>query len=586
MSKCLSAQRGVSIMIRSTLSLLLLAIGMYSMEISANPVNISKDLAITTEETLTDPIPEPILKGHLRLRLKLIAQGLTAPNWAMPAPGDTDHLYVGDQNGKLWKINLLDGSKESFLDLSQLLVPLGVFGENSFDERGFLGFAFHPQYVENSLLYTYTSEPAGEKSDFSTISSGSNPNHRSVIREWRINSANLAKDMPNRVLLSIDQPQFNHNAGALNFGPDGMLYIALGDGGGADDRDGQPFIGEPIIGHGTHGNGQDLTNPLGSLLRIDPSGTNSINGQYGIPNDNPFSNSNNALGEIYAYGFRNPFRFSFDSVSGSLLLADVGQNAIEEVNIVKSGGNYGWGLKEGRFRFEPNGNGPGFITNDSIIGDFIDPILEYDHDEGTAIVGGFVYQGKMIPELKGHYVFGDVAKTSNGDGRLFYSDGSKIQELDLTQQSQPGFWVLGFGQDNNGELYVLGNSTGLPFGSTGVVYKIVPNSHFDGTEVEIPAVKVITSIDKAETYHARLRLIPDSQPLRFELIHAEKLPDRSDRIIDTDNAIFNSTMGTLNLPFINIVSQGSEVATYQVQLRQVSDQPTLTFELTQSVLIR
>ena len=570
-------------MIRSTLSLLFLAIGTYSMAIQANPVNISKDLAITTEETLTDPIPEPILKGPLRLRLKLIAQGLTAPNWAMPAPGDTNHLYVGDQNGKLWKINLLDGSKESFLDLSKLLVPLGVFGENSFDERGFLGFAFHPQYAQNSLLYTYTSEPAGEKSDFSTISSGSNPNHRSVIREWRINSANLAKDMPNRVLLSIDQPQFNHNAGALNFGPDGMLYIALGDGGGADDRDGQPFIGEPIIGHGTHGNGQDLTNPLGSLLRIDPSGTNSINGQYGIPNDNPFSNSNNALGEIYAYGFRNPFRFSFDSVSGALLLADVGQNTIEEVNIVKSGGNYGWGLKEGRFRFEPNGNGPGFITNDPIIGDFIDPILEYDHDEGTAIVGGFVYQGKMIPELKGHYVFGDVAKTSNGDGRLFYSDGSKIQELDLTQQSQPGFWVLGFGQDNDGELYVLGNSTGLPFGSTGVVYKIVPNSHFDGAEVAIPAVKVITSIDKAETYHARLRLIPDSQPLRFELIHAEKLPDR---IIDTDNAIFNSAMGTLNLLFINIVSQGSEVATYQAQLRQVLDQPTLTFELTQSVLIR
>ncbi|HMU64621.1 MAG TPA: hypothetical protein PKD35_08035, partial [Nitrosomonas sp.] len=135
----------------------------------------------------------------------------------------------------------------------------------------------------------------------------------------------------------------------------------------------------------------------------------------------------------------------------------------------------------------------------------------------------------------------------------------------------------------SGELYVLGNSTGLPFGSTGVVYKIVPNSHFDGTEVAIPAVKVITSIDKAETYHARLRLIPDSQPLRFELIHAEKLPDR---IIDTDNAIFNSAMGTLNLLFINIVSQGSEVATYQAQLRQVLDQPTLTFELTQSVLIR
>jgi len=569
-------------MIRYTLSLLFLGIGIHGAATQANPVNISNNQIIASEEALVDPFPEPILKGPLRLNLKPIAQGLTAPNWATSAPGDTNHLYVGDQDGRLWKINLLDNHKESFLDLSQLLVPLGVFGNNSFDERGFLGFAFHPQYAENGLLYTYTSEPAGDKSDFSTIPPGSNPNHRSVIREWKITPTHSATDITSRILLSIDQPQFNHNAGALNFGPDGMLYIALGDGGGADDRDGQSFIGKPIIGHGVQGNGQDLTNPLGSLLRINPNETNSKNGQYGIPSDNPFSNRENAVGEIYAYGFRNPFRFSFDSVSGALVLADVGQNAIEEVNIVKSGGNYGWGLKEGRFSFEPNGNNAGFITNEVITGNFIDPVLEYDHDEGTAIIGGFVYRGKMIPDLEGYYLFGDVAKTGNGDGRIFYSNGSTIHELDLTSQAQPGFWVLGFGQDNDGELYVLGNNTGVPFGATGVVYKIVPNSHFDGTEVEMPAVTVITAIGKPETYRARLRLISNSQPLRFELSHAEKLADD----FHANNATFNPATGALYLPFINIVMPGSGITTYEAQLRQVPNQSTLTFELDQSALIR
>lgn len=566
---------------RSTLLLLLLCFEAYGMELYTNSGSFSKDLAIASEEALIDPFPESILKGPLRLNLKPIAQGLTAPNWAVSAPGDTNHLYVGDQDGKLWKINLLDNHKEIFLDLSQLLVPLGVFGNNSFDERGFLGFAFHPQYVENGLLYTYTSEPAGDKSDFSTIPPGSNPNHRSVIREWKITPIHSTADITSRILLSIDQPQFNHNAGALNFGPDGMLYIALGDGGGADDRDGQSFIGEPIIGHGVQGNGQDLTNPLGSLLRINPNETNSKNGQYGIPSDNPFSNKENALGEIYAYGFRNPFRFSFDSVSGTLILADVGQNTIEEVNIVKSGGNYGWGLKEGHFRFEPNGNNAGFIANEVITGNFIDPVLEYDHDEGTAIIGGFVYRGKMIPDLEGYYLFGDVAKTSNGDGRLFYSNGNTIHELDLTSQAQLGFWVLGFGQDNDGELYVLGNNTGVPFGTTGVVYKIVPNSHFDSARIEIPAVTLLAGADKLDTYQARLQIVPNSQPLRFELFHAEKLDARFH-----GDATFNLATGELHLPFINVVMQDNKITTYEAKFKQLPDKSTLTFELIDFALIR
>lgn len=549
-------------------------------ELSANTSQAS------TGQRLDNPIPAPIQKGSIRLRLKQIASGLTAPNWAVTALGDPDHLYVGDQDGKLWRINLLTNNKEVFLDLSDLLVPLGTFGSGSFDERGFLGFAFHPQFANNSLLYTYTSEPAAESSDFSTIPPGNSPNHRSVIREWRLNPANTGQSQATveamRVLLTVDQPQFNHNAGALNFGPDGMLYITFGDGGGADDRDGQAFAGSPMIGHGPDGNGQNTSNPLGSLLRIDPAGSNSGNGQYGIPNDNPFVGSDTVLNEIYAYGFRNPFRFSFDSPTGLLILADVGQNAIEEVNVIQTGGNYGWGLKEGSFRFEPNGNEQGFVTDGVVPGNFIDPIVQYDHDEGTAVIGGFIYRGRAIPALQGIYLFGDVAKTGNGDGRLFYSDDSQILELDLTTRDQPGFWVLGLGQDADGELYVLGNTTGIPFETTGTVYKLVPNASFDSTFVEIPAVDIMLNNDNGGTYRARLQLVQGSQPLRFELIHAERLTDH----FRGDNATFNQTTGELSLPFVNITNDSGNVFTYAAQLELVPNLPVLTFELQQADLVR
>jgi glucose/arabinose dehydrogenase len=179
-------------------------------------------LDTTTSDTalakrLDNPIPATIEKGTIRVRLKTIASGLAAPNWGVPAPGDSEYLYVSDQNGKLWRINLADGSK-LFFDLSALLVPLGAFGSESYDERGLLGFAFHPQYADNKLIYTYTSEPASASSDFSTIPPGGSANHRSVIREWKMNFSKFATEpepMDVRVLLTVDQPQFNHNAARL-----------------------------------------------------------------------------------------------------------------------------------------------------------------------------------------------------------------------------------------------------------------------------------------------------------------------------------------------------------------------------------
>lgn len=538
-----------------------------------------------TEQRLDDPIPAPIQEGSIRLRLKQIANELTAPNWAVSAPGDSGHLYVGDQNGTLWRISLTNGNKQTFLNLSNLLVPLGAFGNDSFDERGFLGFAFHPQYSENRLIYTYTSEPAGEASDFSTIPAGANPNHRTVIREWKLGPLNPNLDTAAveavRVLLTVDQPQFNHNAGALNFGPDGMLYIALGDGGGADDRD---------------DNGQNTGNPLGSLLRIDPTGNNSNNGQYGIPGDNPFIGVETALDEIYAFGFRNPFRFSFDAATGLLVLADVGQNDIEEVNLVQAGGNYGWRLKEGNFRFDPNGSEAGFVTDGQISGNLIDPVIQYDHDEGTAIIGGYIYRGNAAPVLQGLYVFGDTARTGNGDGRLFYSDGTKILELDLTERDQPNFWVLGFGQDADGELYVLGNTTGTPFATTGAVYKLVPNASLESAFtvipgagikrvtafLEVPAVDVNLADGNSDVYRARLQSVQDSQPLRFELIEAEQLSEN----FRGDNATFNQISGELKLPFVDLIDANANLVTYAAELQLIPDLPVLTFELKQARLVK
>ncbi len=439
-------------------------------------------------EAIDDPIPEPIAKAGPLVRLKTVATGLTAPNWGIDAPGDPTRLFVTDQNGILWAIDLLSGDKSVFLDVSGRLVPLGIAGPGTFDERGLLGVAFHHDYATNGLLYTYTSEPVA---DFSTLQPTAN--HRAAIIEWRVphpyDRHSVVDPASARIVLTVDEPQFNHDGGAVNFGPDGMLYISLGDGGGADDEG---------VGHSPQGNGQDPSNVLGTILRIDPTGANSRNGQYGVPADNPFVGDGPPFGgqagcadgycdEIFAYGLRNPFRFSFDKRRGDLWVADVGQNDIEEVHVVTSGGNYGWRIKEGSFCFNPNGAGRGFVTpGECGPADLIDPVAEYDHDEGIAIIGGFVYRGSAIRGYRGRYVFGDLSQNFFGNnGRLFFLKTanvvragqiltSEIAEARIVGQDDTGLSVLGFAQDAAGEIYLLGNSTGTPFGDTGVVMKIVP----------------------------------------------------------------------------------------------------------------
>jgi glucose/arabinose dehydrogenase len=450
-------------------------------------------LVVSTAFAAPGLLADVILQGGQRINLEPLASGLTAPNYGTFAPGDYNRLFVSDQDGILWAIHLDDGSKSVFADLSGLLVPLGAFGPGTFDERGFLGVAFHPDYNSNGLLYTLTSEPVSGEADFSTLPAGASANHQAVIREWQVpipgDSASVVDPASVRELLRIDEPQFNHNGGALNFGPDGMLYISLGDGGGRDDQG---------LGHGDSGNAQDLSNPLGSILRIDPLGSNSANGQYGIPADNPFVGMSAVVEEIFAYGFRNPFRFSFDMTTGDLYAGDVGQDDLEEVDVVIAGGNYGWNVKEGTFCFHPNGTDPGFASGQSPCENeppgLIDPVAEYntsdslaENEDGRAVVGGFVYRGSSIPGLEGRYLFGDFSQFTesgvNNAGRLFYLNkkdivkdnlvkNSKTFELALYGQDALGRSLLGFGQDASGELYVLANEVGVPFGDTGVVLRI------------------------------------------------------------------------------------------------------------------
>lgn len=428
---------------------------------------------------LDDPIPAPIEVGGIDARLELVSTGLTAPNWGTAAPGVTNRLFVVDQDGILWKINLNDGTKTIFADFGDRLVELGAFGPGTFDERGFLGVAFHPDYQQNGLLYTYTSQPTEGDADFSTMPNGVEAHHQAVITEWLVpnpGDPNATVD-PNsdRELFRVDQPQFNHNGGCLAFGPDGYLYIAFGDGGGADDQDGQVTSSGPMVGHGCIGNGQNINSVLGAVLRVDPLGSNSANGQYGIPGDNPFVGVD-GTDEIYAYGLRNPFRFSFDAQTGAFWVTDVGQNDIEEINLVEAGGNYGWRYKEGSFYFVPNGGSSGYVTDRPLAipaMDLIDPIAQYDHDEGLSIIGGFVYRGSDLPALRGRYVFAEFGRNFNNDGRLFWLDADNtIREFDLPGDGSVGRFVLGMGQGPDGELYVLTNQTGVPFESTGEVWKL------------------------------------------------------------------------------------------------------------------
>ncbi len=424
-------------------------------------------LSITSLALADGPIPAPIVKGNITIGLGTLATGLTSPENLEVAPDDPNKLLVTDQSGKVDVIENGVLQSTPFLDYTSRLVTLMP----GYDERGLLGMAFSPEYNDPASagfhkVYVYASEPANSgTADFTVPDMGSATfDNQGVLSEFTVGATGSIDFSTRREILRNNHPQFNHNGGLIAFGPDGDLYMGIGDGGNAND------VGP---GHNpTIGNAQDTTRVEGKILRIDPLGNNSANHEYGIPASNPFANGVGGLPEIYAYGFRNPYRFSFDN--GNLYVADVGQNNVEEVDNVQSGKNYGWGIKEGSFLFN---NQTGDVSPD-ITGHpgLVDPILEYDHDEGIAVVGGFVYHGSAIPALDGKYVFGDFSRSFGApDGRVFYADLStgQINEFNYAGLASLGLFIKGMGEDANGELYLLGSKTLGPTGSTGVVVEIL-----------------------------------------------------------------------------------------------------------------
>ena len=436
-----------------------------------------------------DPIPELIAPGDLTIGLETVGSGFVSPVTGTYSNGDAKTLYVAEQTGQVWAVDVSRNGKPPkpkrlVADVSSRLVPLGCFGIN-YDERGLFGMAFHPEFKHNGYFYLFTSEKGtGLGTCAGQDSPGVPPgvhNHDNVVTEWRMNnfkneSALMVDPTSAREVLRWKQPQFNHNGGELRFGPDGYLYVSTGDGGAADDQG---------PGHVDGGNAQSLSNLLGKILRIDPNTGRSAPG-YTVPADNPYVGTAGALGEIWAHGFRNPYKMSFGP-DGTLWVGDVGQNDIEEVNKVTKGGNYGWPVKEGSFAFDaqsPTVNG--YVTADVVTGPYSDPVAQYDHcvgpavlptptaacpnREGLSVIGGFVYpQNGRVKVLRGKYVFGEYARGFfESTGRLFYLDGSTVKELKLNTGKPLGMAVLGIGQDERGELYVLAKSGAAP-GNTGIV---------------------------------------------------------------------------------------------------------------------
>ena len=420
--------------------------------------------------------------------VRVVAGGFTSPVALVPAADGSGRRFVVDQAGTV-RVLTAGGTllAQPFLDVRSRMVPL----DPGYDERGLLGFALHPRYATNGRIFVYYSAP---------LRPGAPPgyDHTARISEFRVSAAdpNRADPASERVLLEIDKPQFNHNGGTLAFGPrDGYLYMSIGDGGGADDV-GLGHV-EDWYAANEGGNGQDIQhNLLGDILRIDVD----RGAPYAIPAGNPFAGTpgcSDGCDETWAYGLRNPYRMSFDmGGSRDLFVGDAGQNLWEEVNIAVSGGNFGWNVKEGAHCFstaDPDASPaecPDTVgARHPRAGDpLIDPVIEYQNEHnplggglGHALVGGNVYRGSALPQLSGDYVFGDWSREEEEpDGSLFAAKPRKaglwkLQQLQVAGRPERrlGHFVIGFGQDLAGEMYVLTSDQAGPTGTTGRVYRLV-----------------------------------------------------------------------------------------------------------------
>jgi glucose/arabinose dehydrogenase len=343
--------------------------------------------------------------GTPSVSLTNVVSGLDHPVGLQVADDGSGRIFIVEQTGKIRIINSGVLVATPFLDISGMV---------HFDggEQGLLGLAFHPNYTQHPLFYV----------DYDRTLPGGQL--QTVIAEYQLSAdPNQANAGSERILLTINQPQANHKGGQLAFGPDGFLYIAMGDG-------------------GVSSNGQSLNTLLGKILRIGVDSPFSAGLQYQVPADNPFV-AGGGLAEIWAYGFRNPWRFSFERSGTRLFLGDVGQDSYEEVDLVMKGLNYGWDTMEGAHCYNPPSgcNMTGLTL----------PITEYTHSSGgVVVIAGFVYHGSAIPGLAGIYVFGDF-----GNGKIFGLTENPPGTFTSSELMSTGRNISSFGQDGAGELYVV-----------------------------------------------------------------------------------------------------------------------------------
>jgi len=350
-------------------------------------------------------------------------------------PGDgTDRIFVVEQAGiiKVFENNASAATAAIFLDITGRVNDTG-------NEEGLLGLAFHPDYKNNGYFYV----------NYTAISP-----RRTVIARYRVNASNSNQADPNSefILLTFNQPFENHNGGQLAFGPDSYLYIATGDGGSGGDP---------------QGNGQNLQTLLGKILRIDVN-TTSAGRNYGIPSTNPFAgNTAGNREEIYAYGLRNPWRMSFDPVTKWLWTGDVGQNCFEEVDIIEKGKNYGWKIMEGNSCFNPVS---GCNASGCNMTGLVKPIVDYGRTLGASVTGGYVYRGNKVPELVGAYIYADFAT-----GRIWSLRYDGVNPASNVQLMDTNLGIASFGIDKNYELYICAFE-GIPNANDDRIYRFRPTA--------------------------------------------------------------------------------------------------------------